>query len=142
MGLPVEFILQAAAGEPLYNIRRRNAPVDDGVDAFDDGHLHLMAADELRDYLENGNITHSVNYPDVNVPRSGDTRICVLHKNIPNMLAQISSVVSADGVNIDAMVNKSRKDYAYTVLDVEGNIADAVADDIMKIDGVIRVRVL
>ncbi len=102
----------------------------------------VMAADELRDYLENGNITHSVNYPDVNVPRSGDTRICVLHKNIPNMLAQISSVVSADGVNIDAMVNKSRKDYAYTVLDVEGSIASAVADDIMKIDGVIRVRVL
>ena len=102
----------------------------------------VMAADELRDYLENGNITHSVNYPDVNVPRSGDTRICVLHKNIPNMLAQISSVVSADGVNIDAMVNKSRKDYAYTVLDVEGSIAPAVADDIMKINGVIRVRVL
>ncbi len=102
----------------------------------------VMAADELRDYLENGNITHSVNFPDVNVPRSGDTRICVLHKNIPNMLAQISSVVSADGVNIDAMTNKSRKDYAYTVLDVEGSITDAVADDIMKIDGVIRVRVL
>ncbi len=102
----------------------------------------VMAADELRDYLENGNITHSVNYPDVNVPRSGDTRICVLHKNIPNMLAQISSVVSADGVNIDSMTNKSRKDYAYTVLDVEGSITDAVADDIKKIDGIIRVRVL
>ncbi len=102
----------------------------------------VMAADELRDYLENGNITHSVNFPDVNVPRSGDTRICVLHKNIPNMLAQISSVVSADGVNIDSMTNKSRKDYAYTVLDVEGSITDAVADDIKKIDGIIRVRVL
>ncbi len=102
----------------------------------------VMAADELRDYLENGNITHSVNFPDVSVPRGSGTRICVLHKNIPNMLAQISSVVSADGVNIDAMVNKSRKDYAYTILDVEGGINDDVAADIMKVDGIIRVRVL
>ena len=76
------------------------------------------------------------------VPRGSGTRICVLHKNIPNMLAQISSVVSADGVNIDAMVNKSRKDYAYTILDVEGGINDDVAADIMKVDGIIRVRVL
>ncbi len=102
----------------------------------------VMAADELRDYLENGNITHSVNFPDMSVPRSGDTRICVLHKNIPNMLAQISSVVSADGVNIDSMTSKSRKDYAYTVLDVEGDITDKVSDDIKNIDGIIRVRVL
>lgn len=102
----------------------------------------VMAADELRDYLENGNITHSVNFPDVSVPRGSNTRICVLHKNIPNMLAQISSVVSADGINIDSMVNKSRKDYAYTILDVEGDINDDVAADIMKVEGIIRVRVL
>ena len=102
----------------------------------------VMAADELRDYLENGNITHSVNYPDVNVPRSGGTRICVLHKNIPNMLAQISSVVSADGVNIDSMTNKSRKDFAYTVLDIIGEAKDSFTKDILAIEGVIRVRVL
>ena len=102
----------------------------------------VMAADELIDYLENGNITHSVNYPDVQVPRSGDARICVLHKNVPNMLAQISAVVSADGSNIASMTNKSRKDYAYTVLDIEGTVSDAVAQDILAIQGVIRVRVL
>lgn len=102
----------------------------------------VMAADELMDYLENGNITHSVNYPDVKVPRSGDTRICVLHKNVPNMLTQISGVVSADGVNIDSMTNKSRKDYAYTVLDIEGEAKDSVAKDIMAIPDVIRVRLL
>ncbi len=102
----------------------------------------VMAADELMDYLENGNITHSVNYPDVKVPRSGETRICVLHKNVPNMLTQISGVVSADGVNIDSMTNKSRKDYAYTVLDIEGPAKDAVVKDIMAIPDVIRVRVL
>ncbi len=102
----------------------------------------VMAANQLKAYLEDGNIINSVNYPDVNVPRVGDVRVCVLHKNIPNMLAQISSVVSACGVNIASMTNKSRKDLAYTVLDVEGAVADDVTDKIAAIDGVIRVRVL
>ena len=102
----------------------------------------VMAADQIKDYLENGNIKNSVNYPDVQVPRSGDARICVLHKNIPNMLAQISAVVSADGVNIAAMTNKSRKDFAYTILDIEGAVNETVEKDILAIDGVIRVRVL
>ena len=102
----------------------------------------VMAADELMDYLENGNLTHSVNFPDMKVPRSGDTRICVLHKNVPNMLAQISAVVSAAGVNIASMTNKSRKDCAYTVLDIEGSVKDNVCRDILAIQDVIRVRVL
>ena len=102
----------------------------------------VMAVDQIKDYLENGNIKNSVNYPDVQVPRSGDTRICVLHKNIPNMLAQISAVVSADGVNIEAMTNKSRKDFAYTVLDIIGEAKDSFTKDILAIEGVIRVRVL
>ena len=102
----------------------------------------VMAADQLKAYLQDGNIINSVNYPDVNVPRAGDLRVCVLHRNIPNMLAQISSVVSACGVNIASMTNKSRKDLAYTLLDVEGTVCDDVADKIAAIDGVIRVRVL
>ncbi len=102
----------------------------------------VMAADELKDYLENGNISHSVNYPDVKVPRTGDARICVLHRNIPNMLAQISGQVSASGVNIESMTNKARKDYAYTILDICGGVADGVEESIRSIDGVIRVRVL
>ena len=102
----------------------------------------VMAADQIKDYLENGNIKNSVNYPDVQVPRSGDSRICVLHKNIPNMLAQISAVVSADGVNIEAMTNKSRKDFAYTILDIIGEAKDSFTKDILAIEGVIRVRVL
>ena len=102
----------------------------------------VMAADQIKDDLENGNIKNSVNYPDVQVPRSGDTRICVLHKNIPNMLAQISAVVSADGVNIEAMTNKSRKDFAYTILDIIGEAKDSCTKDILSIEGVIRVRVL
>lgn len=102
----------------------------------------VMAADELMDYLENGNITHSVNFPDMKIPRSGDTRICVLHKNVPNMLAQISAVVSGAGVNIASMTNKSRKDYAYTVLDIEGTVKDSVIRDILNIRDIIRVRAL
>ena len=100
----------------------------------------VMAADELKDYLENGNILHSVNYPDVQAPRAAANRICVLHKNVPNMLAQISAVVSAAGINIASMVNKSKKDYAYTLLDVEGAPAAATLSGITDIDGVIRVR--
>ena len=102
----------------------------------------VMAANQLKAYLEDGNIINSVNFPDVDVPRAGDVRVCVLHRNIPNMLAQISSVVSACGVNIASMTNKSRKDLAYTLLDVEGTVCDDVADKIAAIDGVIRVRVL
>ena len=100
----------------------------------------VMAADELKDYLENGNILHSVNFPDVQAPRAAANRICVLHKNVPNMLAQISAVVSAAGINIASMVNKSKKDYAYTLLDVEDAPAAATLDGITGIDGVIRVR--
>ena len=102
----------------------------------------VMAANQLKAYLEDGNIINSVNFPDVNVPRAGDVRVCVLHRNIPNMLAQISSVVSACGVNIASMTNKSRKDLAYTLLDVEGAVCDDVSDKIAAIDGIIRVRVL
>ena len=102
----------------------------------------VMAADQIKAYLQDGNIINSVNYPDVNVPRTGDMRICVLHRNIPNMLAQISSVVSACGVNIESMTNKSRKDLAYTVLDIIGAVADDVPEKIAAIEGVIRVRVL
>jgi len=102
----------------------------------------VMAANQLKAYLEDGNIINSVNFPDVNVPRVGDVRVCVLHKNIPNMLAQISSVVSACGVNIESMTNQSRKDLAYTVLDVAGAVAADVTDKIAAIDGIIRVRVL
>ncbi len=102
----------------------------------------VMAADQLKDYLENGNIVNSVNYPEMKVPRCGTARICVFHKNVKNMLAQISSVVSSQGVNIDSMTSKARKDYAYTILDVEGNVNDAAVQTIKGIENVIRVRVL
>lgn len=100
----------------------------------------VMAADELRDYLENGNIRNSVNFPAMEVARTTDTRLCVLHKNIPNMLAQISSVVSKSGHNIETMVNRSKKENAYTILDVEGDPSDDCIRNIEAIDGIIRIR--
>ncbi len=102
----------------------------------------VMAVRELIDYLENGNITNSVNYPMVDAGAfKGGARVCILHKNIPNMLAQFTSAFSADKVNIDNMVNKSKNDSAYTVIDVaEAN--DKIIGDLEKIEGVRRVRVI
>lgn len=100
----------------------------------------MMAADEMKVYLEKGIIRNSVNFPAMDVEKSGDVRICVLHRNIPNMLAQISSVVSDAGVNIETMTNRSKKDNAYTVLDIIGDVPQSVIDGIQAIDGVIRVR--
>jgi D-3-phosphoglycerate dehydrogenase len=100
----------------------------------------MMAADELKEYLEDGNIVNSVNFPTVEVPRTTEARICVLHKNIPNMLSQISGVISAEGINIETMTNRSKKDYAYTILDVVGNPSDDSLKKIEAIDGVIRIR--
>lgn len=99
-----------------------------------------MAADELIDYLENGNIRNSVNFPFVEVERSTETRLCVLHRNIPNMLSQISGVLSGAGLNIETMVNRSKKDNAYTILDVVGDIGEEQIKQIESIEGVIRTR--
>ncbi len=100
----------------------------------------MMAADELKAYLEQGIIRNSVNFPAMDVQKSGDVRICVLHRNIPNMLAQISAVVSEAGVNIETMTNRSKKDNAYTVLDIIGEVPQSIIDGIGAIGGVIRVR--
>ncbi len=100
----------------------------------------MMAADELKAYLEQGVIRNSVNFPAMDVAKSGDVRICVLHRNIPNMLAQISAVVSEAGVNIETMTNRSKKDNAYTVLDIIGDLPQSVIDGIKAVEGVVRVR--
>ena len=102
----------------------------------------VMAADELRDYLENGNIRNSVNYPSVQMPRSGDRRICILNENIPDVISGISSVLSASGVNIENMTNKSRVDVAYTVVDYSGTLSDDTVAQLEQIRGVRRVRIV
>lgn len=102
-----------------------------------------MAAKELRDFLENGNITHSVNYPDCSMGVKGEgSRITILHKNIPNMLGQLTSILAGENVNIALMTNKSRKAYAYTMMDVDGEIPAGLEDKLAGIDGVLKVRVI
>ncbi len=101
----------------------------------------VMAAQELIDYIENGNIRNSVNLPNASMNALG-TKACVIHKNIPALIAAMTSAVGNAGLNIDNMVNASKKDYAYTIMDVAGDVTDAVADAIKAIDGVIRVRVI
>ncbi len=100
-----------------------------------------MAATELIDYLENGNIVNSVNLPEISMPRSGKARVCVIHKNIPNMLTAITGIVAENGVNIENMLNKSRGEYAYTMLDV-AEVDEEITNKITAIDGVIKVRVI
>ncbi len=102
----------------------------------------MMAAEELMDYIENGNITHSVNLPDASMPRSTNMRICVIHKNIPNMITSVTSVLAKDNVNIENLLNKSKGDYAYTMLDVNECDAASVSEHISAVEGIIRVRVI
>lgn len=98
----------------------------------------VMACDQVKEYLENGNIINSVNYPAISLPRSGDTRFCVMHKNVPELLKNVLAELNG---NVENMLSKSRGDYAYTIIDVAG--ADkADADKISAVDGVIRVRAL
>ena len=101
-----------------------------------------MAAKELIDYIENGNIVNSVNLPEITMPRSGKKRVCVIHKNIPNMLTAITGIFAKDNVNIENLLNKSRGDYAYTMLDIGTDNVDTVAEKIENIEGVIRVRIV
>ncbi|HIQ61381.1 MAG TPA: phosphoglycerate dehydrogenase [Candidatus Enterenecus faecium] len=102
----------------------------------------VMAAQQLRDFLENGNIKNSVNFPNVEMERSGVQRLCIIHRNIPAMLANITAQLSGDGVNVENMTNKSRGDFAYTLVDVGSQVEKSVIDDIRAIDGIIRVRVI
>lgn len=97
-----------------------------------------MAADEIKDYLENGNITNSVNFPSICMPRSGDIRVCVLHKNTPKLLNKLLSAIGDNGGNVENMENKSRKELAYTILDISG--VETIEDTLKDIEGIIRIR--
>ena len=102
----------------------------------------VMAARELVDYLENGNILHSVNLPDVNLARTGVMRICLIHKNIPAMLAGITTMLSREGANVEHLSNKSRGEMAYTILDLGSEVSEAVIAELRTLPGITRVRVL
>lgn len=101
----------------------------------------VMAAEELIEYIENGNIKNSVNLPNASMNAVG-TKVCIIHKNVPTTIASITTVVGNEGLNIENMVNASKKDFAYTMLDVVGDIPATVEGKINAVDGVIRVRII
>jgi D-3-phosphoglycerate dehydrogenase len=102
----------------------------------------IMVADEVREYLEDGNITNSVNFPEINLPRNGGFRISVVNSNVPNMVGQVSTDLAEDSLNIIDMLNKSRADIAVTLIDVDKAPEPATLERIEAIDGVLSVRCL
>ena len=101
----------------------------------------MMAALELIDYIENGNIKNSVNYPDAEMNAAG-TKVCVMHKNVPAVISALTTLFGDAGLNIENMLSKSKKDYAYTMLDITGDVSDEIADKIKAVDSVIKVRII
>lgn len=101
-----------------------------------------MAVQELRDFLENGNIKNSVNYPSCDMGVKDKTRITIMHRNIPNMIGQFTALLAKDNVNIDDMTNKNSGAYAYTMMDVDSEVGAEVVDGLEAIEGVLRVRVI
>jgi D-3-phosphoglycerate dehydrogenase len=101
-----------------------------------------MAVDQLRAFLEHGEIVNAVNFPAVAMARESAFRVAIANANVPNMLGQISTAMARAGLNIHNMVNKSRGDMAYTLVDVDSPVSPAVLTDIRAIDGVLSVRYL
>ncbi len=104
----------------------------------------VMAVAELSDYLLHGNIVHSVNFPDCSIPYTGKSRVATVHRNIPNMIGSVTTVFAKEGINIDNMINKSRGDWAYTLIDVDdlhgkGNI---IVKNLEDVEGIVRVRII
>ena len=103
----------------------------------------IMAAREIKDYIENGNIVNSVNFGECDLgPITADARVAIIHKNVPNMIGHITNVLSGAGVNIENMTNKSTGDRAYTLIEITGEVDPEVADQIAAIDDVVRVRII
>ena len=100
-----------------------------------------MAALELIEYIENGNIKNSVNYPNAEMNATG-TKICIMHKNVPDVISKLTSVLGQLGINIENMVSKSKKDYAYTMLDAAGDINGDIVNKLAAVDSVIKIRVI
>ena len=102
----------------------------------------VMVANQIRDYLENGNVKNSVNFPEVHMDRNEGFRVCIVNSNVPNMLGQISTAMAQDQLNIVDMLNKSRGDLAYTLVDVDKPINEGLINKLKAIDGVLAVRTI
>ncbi len=101
----------------------------------------VMAANQLVDFIENGNIVNSVNYPNLTLPRSCEHRVCIMHKNIPGVISKFTTALSDDNINIENMANGSKGDYAYTIIETNSNL-DHILDDLKGVEGTIKVVIL
>jgi len=102
----------------------------------------IMVAKQIREYMESGNIINSVNFPNVSMPRGSDYRIVICNANVPNMVGQISTIMAEANLNIHDMINQSRGDIAYTIVDVDSEIPASVVDTIKQLDGIMIARVI
>ncbi len=102
----------------------------------------IMAANQIRDYLENGNIINSVNFPECVLAQSGAKRILIANKNVPKIIGQFTSILANENINIADMLNKSKGDYAYNIIDIDGDADQNVIDKLMSVEGVSMVRVI
>jgi D-3-phosphoglycerate dehydrogenase len=123
--------------EGVYLMPHIGASTDEAED-----NCAVMAVDQLKNFLEHGNVINSVNFPMTVLERSGDIRLAIANKNIPKMLGQILSILAEQDINVADMINKSRADIAYNLIDIEGDISPSVIEHIQSIDGVIGVRVI
>lgn len=119
----------------IINIPHLGASTNESED-----HCAVMAAKQLDEYLTNGNIKNSVNYPNVAIPHTASARVCVMHKNVPNMLSQITAAFASVNVNIENLANGSKGDAAYTIVETNEKVGDDVVKTVMNIDGVIKVN--
>ena len=101
-----------------------------------------MVAEQIRDYIENGNITNSVNFPNVSMPKGSSHRLIVCNANVPNMVGQISTIMAQANLNIHDMINKSRGEIAYTIVDLDSLIPEDVVETIKQLDGVMIARAI
>ena len=102
----------------------------------------IMIAKQVKDYLEHGNILNSVNFPDSKMPRAGEERLAITHRNVQNMVRQITKEIAEEGANIVDMLNKSRGEFAYTLIDIEKEIPNTVIENIKQVEGILKVRAL
>jgi D-3-phosphoglycerate dehydrogenase len=103
----------------------------------------IMAVNQVKEFLECGNIINSVNFPEAQMETHNEARILVANQNVPNMVSQISAVLAAEGINIDQMLNKKRENIAYNIIDVDKKVIDeSISEKLMAIDGIFMVRII
>ena len=132
----VDFPTEETVGEAgIVNIPHLGASTFESED-----HCAVMAAKQLDEYLKCGNIVNSVNFPNVSMPQNASARVCVMHKNIPNMISQITAAFAAANVNIENLANGSKGDVAYTIVETNDKADDAIVNSVSAIDGVFKVK--